>query len=183
MKDDMRGLFFIVKGQYRKGVAPSYMSEVTDSVTHIGGYDPNSVDTTEWYMLRDNKTFNCVSCGSDLNKVLESLDKVIRRHKGSVKRYLKSVERRGATISPATLEQFKHIYDEYGDWFSDEVNEVVESVYEDLKGENVVNKSRKLVSKSKTQVDVVKTKEVVMETSTPKKAKPKVKLGVKKLVM
>ena len=61
MKEDMRGLFFIVKGQYRKDNDP-------DGVC-ISGYDPNSPNTEEWYQVKDHITFHTFACGSDLNKV------------------------------------------------------------------------------------------------------------------
>ena len=51
--DSMRGLFFIVKGQYQKGVEPSFINSVTGDVSHVGGYNPYSDDTTNWYMCLD----------------------------------------------------------------------------------------------------------------------------------
>ena len=68
--DTMRGLFFIVKGQDRKGVEPSYVNKETNDLGYIGGYDPYSKETPNWYMLLDCKTFHCIACGGDFKKVL-----------------------------------------------------------------------------------------------------------------
>lgn len=215
MQDDMRGLFFIVKGQYKKGVEPSFMNKVSGSVTHIGGYDPYSKDTEEWYMVLDNKTFNCISCGSDFNKVLKAVYTVIKKYKGVAKRYFKYVsdttsddyyethylgksplthdqrvkkaEGRCPRVSPAMRCLYEQIFSEYGDYFEDEIQEMEDLAYSELREDKPIHKTKKLMAKTKTHNKLVKTtpkEEQHIEVTTPKKlAKPKVKLGVKKLSM
>ena len=186
MIEDMRGLFFIVKGQYARGVEPSFVS-VTGNVNHIGGYNPYSKDTQEWYMLLDSKTFNCMVCGSNFSKVLKGVYNIIKKHKGSAERYFKLLKKandgKGFSQSPAMRCLYEHIYDEYGDYYSDEIKEMEDLAYSELVEEKPFNKSKKLVSKHKKTMEVLEKGEVRIDTSTLKKVKPKVKLGVKKLTM
>ena len=186
MIEDMRGLFFIVKGQYARGVEPSFVS-VTGNVNHIGGYDPHSEDTQEWYMLLDSKTFNCMMCGNDFNKVLKGVYNIIKKHKGSAERYFKLLKKandgKGFSQSPTMRCLYEHIYEEYGDYYSDEIKEMEDLAYSELVEEKPFNKSKKLVSKHKKTMEVLEKGEVRIDTSTLKKVKPKVKLGVKKLTM
>lgn len=210
----MRGLFFIVKGQYKKGVAPSFNNRVSNDTSWIGGYDPSGDDTEEWYMLLDCKTFHCVACGGDYDKVLRGVYTTIKKHKGLAKKYFKHVsdttsddfyevhylghrpldggERakkavgRCPRVSPVMQELYKHIYDEFGDYYSEDIKRLEDLAYEDLVEEKPINKTRKLVSKNKLKVSVVNKethKEEVSETPTPKKVTTKVKMGVKKLSM
>ena len=55
MTEDMRGLFFIVKGQYRKGEGKKIVNDVSGDYMWLGGYDPTLKDTpsTRWYMCLD----------------------------------------------------------------------------------------------------------------------------------
>lgn len=208
MKDDMRGLFFIVKGQYKKGVRPSFVNSVSGDVSYIGGYDPYNPNTENWYMLLDCKTFHCVACGCDLEKVLKSVHTVIVKSKGVGKRYFKHVssitsddyyevhylgrrpltpeqrakkaEGRCPRVSPIMRCLYEHIYEEYGDFFSDEIKKMEDLAYKDLKESTPVNKSRKLVSKTKpknVEVKIEPPKKEVYETPTLKlKVKPKKKI-------
>lgn len=186
MSENMRGLFFIVKGQYTKSVEPSFKND-TGGVSYIGGYDPYSEDTMEWYMLLDNRTFQCIACGRDFDKILKGVYNTIKRYKGSAERYFRSLENanygKGFLPSPAMRCLHEHIYDEYGDFYSDEIREMEDLAYSELAEEKPFNKSKKLVSKHKKTMEVLEKEEVRIDTSTPKKVKPKVKLGVKKLTM
>lgn len=212
--DSMRGLFFVVKGQYRKGLEPSFVNKVSGDVNHIGGYDPYSKDTENWYMLMDKITFQCLACGSDLEKVVKGVYTAIMKRKGSAKKYFKHVsdttsddyyevhylghtplnhdqrqkkaEGRCPRVSPIMQELYKAVYNEYGDFFRDLIEEQEDLAYENLKEERPINKTRKLVSKNKVKnTDMEKTTtSQVIETPAPKKlVKTKAKLGVKKLSM
>lgn len=176
----MRGLFFIVKGQYSKGARPSVVNTSGD-VSYLGGYNPLSDDTKEWYQVIDNTTFNCVACGGDLDSVLRSLSNLIKKHKGSLKRYLKFMKHYSTGVSPSMREFYKHLYEEYGDFFSDIVCGVVEKAYEDLVVETPVNRSKRLMAKTKVIREDHKEKEE--GTHTLKKVNTKKRLGVKKLKM
>ena len=55
--EDIRGLFFIVKGHYKKGVGDSFINEVSGNISHIGGYDPKNENIGEWYTCLDKVTY------------------------------------------------------------------------------------------------------------------------------
>lgn len=213
MSDDMRGLFFIVKGQYVKGLEPSFVNDISGDTSYIGGYDPYDPNTREWYMLMDCKTFHCISCGSSLKKMLKGVYNTIKTHKGVAKRYFKHVseitsedyyevtylghtpltreevvskaEGRCPRVSPIMKCLYRKIYEEFGDYYEDEIKEMEDLAYADLVEEKPINKTRKLVSKNNVKKNLVKAptkEEKVIDTTTPKKlVKPKVKMGVKKL--
>lgn len=212
--DSMKDLFFIVKGQYRKGVEPSFVNRVSGDVSYIGGYDPSSNDTETWYMVMDKITFHCFSCGSDFNKVLNAIHTVIMKYKGSAKKYFKHVsdttsddyyevhylgrtpltpeqrskkaEGRCPRVSPVMQEHYKAIYEMYGDFYRDQIEEVEDLAYSDLeeviRDSRPINKTKKRLGKTKApKVEMETPKESVTQTLEKKVVKPKVKLGVKKL--
>lgn len=174
----MKGLFFIIKGHYRK--------DYRDKDNHTLGYDPFNPYTSEWYMLVDNRTFTCISCSGDLQKVLKSVYRVIKRHKGIANRYFKQVSMTSSKASPSTQDLYRKVYKEFGDYFEDEVREMENLAYEELKQERPVFKSRKLME-NKTSI--------TCEMETPKKentekvftpitlVKPKKVMAIKKLSM
>lgn len=214
MSDEMRGLFFIAKGHYLKGVAPAFVNKETNETQHIGGFDPYNEKTEEWYMLMDCKTFHCIACGSDLERVLKGVYTSIKKHKGVAKRYFKHVSNttsddyyethylgkrpltreelakkakgRCPRVSPVMRCLYERIYEEYGDFFSDEIREMEDLAYSELREDKPIHKTKKLVAKTKKNVggvEITPKKEEVIDTPTPKKLKSKVKLGVKKLSM
>ena len=71
MLEDLRGVFFIIKGQYRRGIAPSFFNTYTESEQWLGGYNPETT-TTEWYMLLDRLTWTVHYASSEYEKVLAS---------------------------------------------------------------------------------------------------------------
>lgn len=208
----MRDIFFIVKGQYSK-TEPCFVNGVTHDTSYIGGYDPYNEKTKEWYMLMDCKTFHCVACGKDLNKILNSVYELVMRYKGDAKKYFKHIsdttsddyyethylghaplnheqrvnkaEGRCPRVSPAMRELYRHIYEEYGDYFSDEIGAKVEVAYNDLKNLTPKGKVKglKKTNKLKGAESVEKVREVKTPSSGLKKTKPKAKLGIKKLKM
>lgn len=192
MSDSMRGLFFIMKGQYSRDVGPSFVNEANGNTHHVGGYDPSSDDTVEWYMVLDNVRFSYVYGGSDYNKCLESIKKVIKRHKGSAKKYLehiKGYDNIYPLVSPVMVEVYKHVYEEYGQFFREDVERVEDIAYQDLeewiRENKPINKTKKRLGKSKLlkrgneETSQKRTNEVL---DTPKKlVKPKRQLGVKKI--
>lgn len=206
MKEDMRGLFFIVKGQYQK--------DNSEDGVCISGYDPYAPNTTEWYMLMDNVTYYCIACGSDLKKVLGGVKRAITKHK-TRERYFKFVcevtsedyyethylghapltpeqrankmEGRCPRVSPAMKTLYGKIYDHYGDFFSDLIEAEEYTAYEALKGQTPFKKSKKLVKKTLTPVvEEEKTTKPVLKkkddgfTSVMRPVKPKVTLGLRK---
>lgn len=198
MIEDLRGVFFIVKGQYRKGAEPSFVNNVTKDTMWIGGYDPNSEDTETWYMCLDRYTFQCRACGSDLKKVLKAVHTCIVKYK-DLKHYLhhiskttsddtyevkylgkrpltseervKKAEGRCPRVSPPMRCLYEAIYEEYGDHFSALVEEQEDLAYEELKGKTPFKKAKKMV---KTKPLVLPKKEETPKKILLKKAeKPK----------
>lgn len=197
--DDMRDLFFIVKGQYRKGVAPSVINKATGNEVFIGGFNPESDNTVNWYMLMDRKTYRCCVCGTDLNKCLEGVRTLILKYKGVGKKYFKHIsdttsddyyevhylgrkplttlerEKKGKNKYPRVSPIMRCLYEEvekrWGDHYREEIERMEDLAYEELKGEKPVFKSRKLVSKHKAKLPAVETVETPKKVidTTPKK--------------
>ena len=183
MKEDMRGLFYIVKGQYRKDKDPDGVS--------VSGYDPTSPGTPEWYQLKDRICFHTLACGSDLNKVVHGVYTQIKKWK-TAERYFKHVcsvtsddyyqlhykgqkpltpeqrskraEGRCPRVSPPMKVLEGKIYECFGDYYSDLVEEMEDLAYTELKGQTPFKKSTKLVKKTKSLVAPE------METPTPPKS-------------
>lgn len=186
MQDSMKGLFFVVKGQYKKGVEPSFTNKVSGEVSYIGGYNPTLDTTEEWYMVLDRETFNCVSCGGDLEKVVKGVYSAIKRYKGRLSRYLGYVSKKESKTSPIMRCLYEQVYSEFGDYFSDEVEEMEDLAYEELKEDKPLNKTRKILSKTKKTKVLVNTapkKEEVSYSQPKKLVRPKKRLGIKKLSM
>ena len=216
MDDNMRGLFFIVKGQYKKSARPSVVNSVSKDTMWLGGYDPYNADTEEWYMLMDNKTFHCVMCGSDLKKVLQGVYDLIIRYDGVAKKYFKHVssttsddyyethylghqplthdqrvkkaEGRCPRVSPVMRCLYESVFKEYGDFYIEEVEEMENKAYNDLKTKETPKKTKKLIGNRKVSnghKGVTKTEtntkvEGVTTLKTFKNMKTKTKVLIRK---
>ena len=212
--DSMRGLFFIAKGQYSNKSEPHFLNNATGEVSYIGGYNPDNENTVNWYMLMDKITFHCVSCGNDFNKVLEALNGVIIRHKGSAKRYFKHIssitsddyyethylghkpltheqrvkkaEGRCPRVSPMMRCLYSVVYTHYGDYYSDKIEDMENRAYSELERQiresRPFNKTKKRMAKVQIEKPVLETPKKKEVTPSKIKAKPKVRLGIKKLV-
>lgn len=187
--DTMKDLFFIMKGQYRKGVAPSFVNSAIGDVNYVGGYDPDRPETEEWYMCLDKVTFQCICCRSDFNKVLHSVYTVIMKYKGKAKKYFKHIsdttsedyyevhylghtpltpeqrskkaEGRCPRTSPPMRCLHNAVYSWYGDYYKDQIEEMEEKAYSDL--EEVIRNS-KPINKSRKIMKRTPVKRVEMET-------------------
>ena len=190
MSEDLRGVFFIVKGQYEKGVEPSFVNKAKNEVSWLGGYDPELNTTKEWYMCLDNITFNCVACGGDIKKVVKGVYNTITKYK-DLKHYLhhiskttsddtyeqrylghpplthdqrvKKAEGRCPRVSPPMRCLYKAVYDEYGDYYSDLVKEMEDLAYSDIKDKTPFRKAKKL---AKTKTLTSPQKKVIKKSST-----------------
>lgn len=186
--DSLKGLFYIIKGQYRKTGA-SFLNTATDSVSYIGGYDPESDETSDWYMVRDYETHHCIACGRDLEKMLECIRVVIKRYKGSAKKYFKYVSDttsddlyevrylghsplthdqrnkkcvgRCPRVSPADRCLYDCVYQEYGMYFRDLIEEVEDQAYEELREERPLNKTKKRLARGGKHL------KMTLESKTP----------------
>lgn len=196
---DMRGLFYIVKGQYRPNKRDTLNTD---------GYNPEDFNTSEWYQLRDCKTHHCIACGSNLRKVLRGVYTCITRYK-TAKTYFKYVDDtttedyyrthylgkppytqeertkrgedgRSARVSPEMKVLFNRVYEEYGDYYRDMIEEVEDEAYKYLASQTPMGKSKKILAKTKRPKTPPRT-----ETPTPvvEKTPPKKKSGAKSIVI
>lgn len=207
-EESLRGLFYIVKGQYRKK-APTFVNKVTGDVSYIGGYDPDDEETAEWYRVMDNITHHCVYCGSDLDSAVECVEKMIKHHK-TRKHYFhyvcrvtsedyyethylgrtpltpeqrsKKAEGRCPRVSPIQKALEDEVFNEYGDYFSALIEEAEDSAYWAIKEDKPFNKGMKRHKKLPKPVSVQEEEEVVETPQTQKPVSSGVKLKkIKKL--
>lgn len=183
-EEDLRGVFFIVKGQYRRNCGQSFVNEATGDVNHLGGYDPTSEDTSEWYMVLDNITFNSVCCGGDFDKIVRSIGNVIKRYKTKA-RYLKELRERDVRSKVSNPMRCLHqaIYNTYGDFYSDYIEEQEDLAYGDAVFKTPLQRTKDI--KKKTKVKKLATtaplkKEVSKEPKTLRRKAP-LKRSLKKL--
>lgn len=163
-EEDMRGLFFIVKGNYVRNLGDSFLNEVSGDVSHIGGYDPESENTKEWYMCLDKVTFQCITCGSDIEKVLRGVKDYIIKFRGKSKDYFKYIcdvtsedyyethflgyqplspekrtkkaEGRCPRTSPIMRCLYNAVFEVYGHYYRDKIEVVEEEAYKVLETRN-----------------------------------------------
>ena len=162
-EEDLRGVFFIVKGQYRRNCGQSFVNSATGDVNHIGGYDPSGDETVEWYMVLDNITFNCVCSGSDLDRAIKAVCNVIKRYRTKA-RYLKDLKGRDPrnNVSKPMRCLYEEIYNTYGDFYSDYIEEQEDLAYGDITFKTPLQRTKDI--KKKTTV-----RKLVTPTVTEKK--------------
>lgn len=195
---DMRGLFYIVKGQYKPNKRDTLNTE---------GYEPDNPSTVEWYQLRDCKTHHCIACGSNFNKVLKGVYTAITKYKGA-KVYFKYVDDtttedyyrthylgkppytpeertkrgedgRSARVSPEMKVLFNRVYEDYGDYYREYIIEMEDEAYKYLASQTPIGKTKKLLGKTKRPSTPPRTTPPTpVETPTPPK-----KSGRKSMVL
>lgn len=162
--EDMRGLFFIIKGNYTRNLGDSFINEVSGDVSHVGGYDPENENTKEWYMCLDKVTFQCITCGSDFEKVLRGVKDYIVKFRGKSKDYFKYIcdltsedyyethflgrqplspekrsqkaEGRCPRTSPIMRCLYNAVFEVYGHYYRDEIEAVEEEAYKVVEKRN-----------------------------------------------
>ena len=186
MTEDMRGLFYIVRGGYKRGKSPSFFNPVSEDKNWIGGYDPSDDTNEEWYMLLDSELFMCQCAGSKLQSCLDTAYKLIKRYRTKEKyvKVMKSLTYSGGCASPIHKALEKEIYNTYGDYFRSQLDEVENLAYQEIREDTPLARATKL-RKKRVESGVPK---VEMETmrkpsgtiSTPKHNTRKNKLVPKK---
>ena len=190
MREDLRGLFYIVKGNYQQS-APKVMCE--DGVERcIGGYDPLDEDTSEWYRVLDNTTFFCSYAGGDYDKALEVIRNQIVHFKSRKKyfkwvsdvssedyyfthylgkapftydQHLKRCEGRMPRVSVPQKSLERAIYDEWGLFYSEDIEIAEDKAYEKVENKEKLlkNKREKMKLKRKVAVESLKKEEKPQE--------------------
>ena len=132
MTNTMKGLFFIIKGSYKRGVEPTFLNPATETPHSIGCYNPEDPNTEEWYMLVDCETFTCACASMKLERVLEGLKNTIEKYKGSRESYLRII-REIRRVPPSVEVLYRTVYEHYGDYFSDLVADIEEQALENVR--------------------------------------------------
>lgn len=182
---DMRGLFTIVKGQYRK-TAPAVVFEDKET-RFIGGYDPTREETEEWYQLMDTQNFLTVICCGSLEKVLNGLYNLIVKYDNDRQTYLSTHEvliayddesgkkTRRSKTNPISTELNRKIYEHYGEYFEDMIKEVEDKAISDLAKKSTTTKK----TIKKTKAEVPNSPKTDVKTVQPKKSPLKKKEALK----
>lgn len=166
--ESMRGMFFVVKGQYRIRLSPSYVCGVTGETHYLGGYDPYREDTVEWYQLLNTLTWTTTSCGSDLDTVVRGVYNTIVRCGGDKKVFARRMKANECSVrSPIMVELYKHIHDTYGDFCDDLIARCEDEAYEYLKDQTPLNKVKRRLAPRKVLTHVLDTTH--HEDITPRK--------------
>lgn len=140
VNDSLRGMFFILKGQQ----CPSKGDEYNTS-----GYDPESPDTSEWYQLKDNVTFNTYCCGSSLEKVLKGVKSVFIKYR-TKDAYLTAMDKSESNkVSPVSMELYRRAYIEYGDYYRAEIEELEDEVLGELENKTTVGLAKQSLNRGK----------------------------------
>lgn len=181
---DMRGLFFIQKGQYSKsGLCVTVKDGTEYEERWIGGYDPNSSNTKSQYCAIDRITFHSICGCSSLENALECITKCMVTFKNDPKRYFRDVcehtnedfyfrhyegalpiseaalkkraeEGRCWRASPHTKRNGYAVYKAFGRYFEDEVCDAEDKALSILE----TQKAERLAKKKNTKCKKVKIK-------------------------
>ena len=133
-----------------------------------------------WYMLCVKETHFCIACGSDLERLLKSLKKCVKRvrYKERLMRELQGLDC-GGRVSPATLEQRQEWYLHHGEDYADLVHSTVVEALREAREEDKENSPlRKATNRLKKAGRITAlantTEERVEKTPTPVEESPKI---------
>lgn len=188
----MRGLFMIVKGTYTHDKGPTFFNPVTQSKNWLGGYNPEDPTTEDWWICVDRITFTCQAGGSDFNKVVGAVSRMIKKYK-TLGNYLRVMEKinneryydpktdsvlQNKGCSSMMVELYKEIDERWGYYYSEEIEEQEDLAYEFLRENQPYKKAQKKMkkiglSKVETKPEKVgnQTKEVKFTKVNPIKRK------------
>ena len=133
-----------------------------------------------WYMLIVKDNHFCISCGGDLDRILKSLKRCVKRtrNKSRLMRELEGLEC-GGRVSPATFEQREEWYREHGEDYEDLVHSVVLEALREAREEDKENSPlRKTTNRLKKVGRIKAVAETIEESpkvdSSPIKDSPKI---------
>lgn len=128
-----------------------------------------------WYKLLLKDTHFCISCGGDLDKILQVLKTYVKRYRTRTKLLSALSKLDYNKVSPATFAQAEKEFKSCGDYYKDLVTDTVEQALRELREEDKVNsplnKAKRRLGKgnvAKTTSPVTEEKEVVKTMTTPK---------------
>lgn len=165
-EQELKEVFFIVKGQYRP-------DKDEDGVS-VSGYDPSNKDTVEWYRVIDNVKYNTIFCGSDYTKALVAIERVIKKCK-TLDRYIRNT-REVPKSSPKSVELDAKAIRYYGHYFREDIAKAEQRAYGELMTSHLKSTKRLVKPLPKketpeTPTKLVKKKEVQVEEKTPLRRK------------
>lgn len=184
-QEDLRGLFYIVRGNYSQKEPKVACGDGTEK--YIGGYNPEG--DKEWYRVLDNEVFFCSYAGGDYDKALEVIEHQITHFKSRKKyfkwvsevssedyyfthylgrapfnhdQYLRRTEGRQPRVSFAMKSMERAIYDMWGHYFDEDIEVIEDRAYD------TIEEREKVFEKKRSRLKSLKKKVVVVENSTKK---------------
>ena len=131
-------------------------------------------------MLLVRDTHFCISCGSDLDKIVTALRRSVKRNK-TKERLLRELSGLdcGGTVSPATFEQREEWYESHGQDYADLVHSTVVEALREAREEDKENSPLRKTTNRLKKVGVIKAvaetiEDSVQKDSTPAKDSPKI---------
>lgn len=173
MKENLRGLFYIVRGSYVKGKTPRFYNEVCEHDNFIGGYDPSDDTNEDWYMVLDNETFQCHGAKSSLKGALNIIRRIIIKYK-TKEEFFNTLRGLDRPYSPIQVRLDKEVYNTYGNYFKNSVEGVEDEAYKELRNNNPVFKARNKKKRPIIKVEMEKVQKEITpidtsDTNVPKK--------------
>ena len=152
---DLRDFFYIIRGGFVDRKKPSVYNKVREDYVFIGGYNPKDTTNENWYQVLDNETFTVHCCCSSLEKALRCIYNLVVRYK-TKERFLFKAQENAPKQAGVIYEDHHLIYEHYGEHFSTEISEVVDSAYKHLWSNRPIvkaaNKTKNRKVKPKTNV-------------------------------
>lgn len=152
MSNSLNNVFYVVKGQYQKGLAPVCFYEEKGETLYLGGFNPYSENTVEWYGLYDNITHRCYGCGN-LDSIFSALRKVVKLYRNKEK-LIKAYNSGEYRVSKAQKVLHEGIFNEFGDYLREEIEEIVDESFEEIKNDTPFNRAKKRMKRSRTLVAI-----------------------------
>ena len=177
MKEDLRGIFIIIKGQYRRK-AP--IMTYKEKEYYIGGYDPEDESTMEWYRVVDKELGICAYAGSSLERALLAVRREIIRNK-DLRTYEKRM-RKYTRTNPNSINMDRCVDEEYGFYFRDKIRAMEDEAYAFLEDNTSVKKAKRRFKKIGNEgIELAEKSEEVTEkkTKAEKLVMHRIKLAVR----
>lgn len=177
MTEDLRGVFYITRGNYVRDKAPKFFNEVSEQYNAIGGWNPEDTTNQEWYGLYDHLTFTCQGACSDFDTLVRRVYDLIVKYR-TKERYLEVMRGLDLPVSPIHRRLEEEVYKTYGDYYLPEIQEQEDLAYQHLRESNPIHKARKRFKPRNTGVEMTPPATPV-EIEVPTTGTPKKKFGLR----
>lgn len=139
INEDMRDLFFIIKGRYCK---KKPLMNYGDNDYYIGAFNPEDFETVEWYRVLDRNNNRCIHAGVSLDKALNSIRREIIRCK-DLRGYNNSLSGFSERKNQKLVDMENLIDEEYGYYYREMIRDVEDEAYEFLTENTDVKKAKR----------------------------------------